>query len=200
MNIRVTIWLVAGLLACLGAWTLPWCDWGLPHFAIHMIRHMTLVAIAAPCLVLGLPTLSRQLPAAPLIASFVEFIVVWSWHIPAAHELAASSIFWLALEQASFLVVGFLLWSSVLDPRLALAGAGALLLTSMHMTLLGALFVLSQQPLFSVTTSGTTALEAQQMGGMIMLLIGTPVYLVAGLRRTVVALHAVAANQNITPR
>ena len=66
------------------------------------------------------------------------------------------------------------------------AGAFALLLTSMHMTLLGALLALAPRPLFgegTVTCLGLTlgAAQDQQLGGVLMLMIGGAVYLAGGL-------------------
>lgn len=197
------LWLVAGLLSCAAVWWLPLQSLGLPDFAIHMIRHMTLVAIAAPCLVMGLPTLIERVPPMPLLASFAEFVIVWAWHMPGAQRLASTGGVAFLLEQGCFLLIGMLLWASVLDSQRALAGAGALLLTSMHMTLLGALIILSPRPLYLCTTAEGvdplstlthtvfSPLEAQQLGGMIMLVIGTPIYLIAGLWRT----HEVLADQ-----
>ena len=84
-----------------------------------------------------------------------------------------------ALEQLSFLAAGLLLWTSALDPERPLIGAGAMLLTSMHMTLLGALITLAPKAIYALHDG--TALADQQQGGMIMLAVGTPVYLIAGL-------------------
>lgn len=83
----------------------------------------------------------------------------------------------MALEQASFLGAGVLVWLSSLRNR----GPGivALLLTSMHMTLLGALLALTPRPLYA--HHGTAALADQHLGGAIMLLIGGASYLAGGL-------------------
>ena len=66
------------------------------------------------------------------------------------------------------------------------AGAFALLLTSMHMTLLGALLALAPRPLFgegTVTCLGLSldAAQDQHLGGVLMLMIGGAVYLAGGL-------------------
>jgi putative membrane protein len=71
------------------------------------------------------------------------------------------------------------------------AGVVGLLLTAMHMTLLGALLALSSRPLYS-HAQGLTALRAlddQHLGGAIMLLIGGVSYLVGGLWLIVRLLH-----------
>jgi putative membrane protein len=63
------------------------------------------------------------------------------------------------------------------------AGVVGLLLTAMHMTLLGALLALSPRPLYAHTGefSGLTALDDQHLGGAIMLLVGGVSYLFGGL-------------------
>src|SRR5690606_35959190 len=93
-------------------------------------------------------------------------------------------------EQATFLAVGIRLWSTAFDaPRErthAASGAAALLLTSIHMTLLGALLALSPRPLYGageVTCFGIVldAGQDQHIGGVVMLMIGAIVYLAGGL-------------------
>ena len=153
--------------------------WGAPldriagPFPGHMLRHMALVALIPPLLVMGLP----RIPAPPiLIAAVIEFAVVWGWHVPALHEAAYFRPAVFILEQASFLAAGLITWASALRAAEPLAGAGGMLLTSMHMTLLGALLILSPSALYAYCGP-----EQQQIGGMIMLAIGTPAYLIAGL-------------------
>lgn len=170
-----------GAAICLAAWFAPVAETGPGHFSAHMLRHMSVVAIAALLLALGLPGLAARMPSSPLLAALVEFLVVWGWHLPVLHDAAREFSAVFAAEQASFLAAGFLVWASVLQPSRQLAGAGGLLLTSMHMTLLGALLILSPRPLYELHGSTASALADQQLGGMVMLGIGTPVYLIAGL-------------------
>jgi putative membrane protein len=122
----------------------------------------------------------------PLLAAVLEFAAVWGWHLPAARIAAQTSTAWFAAEQASFLLAGLALWCAVLHPGRQLAGAGGMLLTSMHMTLLGALLILAARPLYPSSICAGPA--DQQLGGMIMLGLGTPIYLVAGLILTARAL------------
>lgn len=183
--------LPAGVLLA-GIWLLPLSE-AMPDFALHMLRHMTLVALAAPLIVLGLPDLFRRIKVAPLAAALVEFIVVWGWHLPAAHAIGRLGGVGLVLEQGSFLIVGLLVWAGCLRVDQPLAGAGGLLLTSMHMTLLGALLVLAPRDLYAEICGTVPNLSGQQIGGMLMLAIGTPIYLVAGLWLTAQALNERAA-------
>ncbi|SEK71847.1 putative membrane protein [Roseivivax marinus] len=174
-----------GVAAIAGAYLLPWRAW-LGFFPEHMVQHMTLVAIAAPLLVLGAAPRGR----APgiMLAAVLEAVVVWGWHLPAAHGLACLGGPWKLLEQATFLGAGLLVWWSALSAEEPLTGALGLLLTSMHMTLLGALLTLAPQPLYSETCALCGALDGQRLGGLLMLGIGTPIYLLCGLWLTVRAL------------
>lgn len=63
------------------------------------------------------------------------------------------------------------------------AGVAGLLLTSMHMTLLGALLALTPRPLYPHPggMASLTPLEDQHLGGAIMLLVGGAAYLIGGL-------------------
>ena len=130
-------WLLAALAVLALAWGPEW-DRILDPFPGHMLRHMLLVAVAAPLLALGLPVLGRFAPPVTLAAA-LEFLVVWAFHLPALHVPAQLMPGAFALEQAAFLLAGIAVWSSALPPTHPLAGAGGLLLTSMHMTFLGLL-------------------------------------------------------------
>ncbi|PYE85562.1 cytochrome c oxidase assembly protein [Pseudoroseicyclus aestuarii] len=176
-----------GLALLALVWTAPLTAW-LGEFAGFMLRHMTIVAIAAPLLVLGLPRLARWLAIPALLAAAAEFALVWAWHLPQAHGLAWTTPLGRLAEQGSFLLAGLLVWAGCLRAPSPLAGAGGLLLTSMHMTLLGTLLVLAPRDLYAAWCGYAPDLTGQQLGGILMLAIGTPVYLVAGLMLTARAL------------
>ncbi|MBA2438592.1 MAG: cytochrome c oxidase assembly protein, partial [Acidimicrobiia bacterium] len=127
---------------------------------------------------------------APIPASVLELIVVWLWHVPAFHYAARHHQTALVLEQATFLAAGLFLWLAAAagDSRQstarAAAGIGGLLFTSIHMTLLGALFALAPRLLYDHAASdvaGASALDDQHLGGAIMLLVGGVSYLAGGL-------------------
>ena len=96
-------------------------------------------------------------------------------------------------EQGTFLLAGLLVWLSAFGGEVycrgnrTAAGVVGLLLTSMHMTLLGALLALTPRPLYQHASglSGLTPLEDQHLGGAIMLLVGGLAYLLGGLGLTV---------------
>lgn len=161
-------------------------------FASHMLQHMALVAGVAPLIAIGLagrrvdPVVHHPRLFAAIPASLVELVVVWAWHAPALHEAARHHTGIWAAEQASFLAAGLYFWFAVLGGTLARragnAGASivALVLTFSHMTLLGAILVMSRRPLYAHTHEGD-AVSGQHLGGAIMLVIGGLVYIGAGL-------------------
>lgn len=173
--------LITGLALTGFIWAAPLEAWFNAVFPAHMLRHMALVAVVAPLLVLGAPRFADRLALSPVVAAAVEFVVVWAWHLPGLHGLAYLAGAGFALEQASFLIAGLLVWAGCLRADQPLMGAAGLLLTSMHMTLLGALITLAPRDLYAEICGLAPNLTAQQLGGLLMLGIGTPIYLVAGL-------------------
>lgn len=220
-------WLAAGLLVLGGTWIGPLPELSRHSFASHMAMHMSVVAVAAPLIALGLaggrldpvrrgvatarsqataspgslssirlspvqllPIQLLTIAFSPVVASVIEFLLVWAWHAPALHHAARHSTALLVLEQAGFLAVGLLVWMAALggDPAQrrdrAAAGIGGLLLTSMHMTLLGVLLAVAARPLYphaAAPAFGLTALQDQHLGGILMLLFGGVAYMAGAL-------------------
>lgn len=186
--------LSAGILVLAVVWLGPLLGPWRESFSAGMVAHMGVVAVAAPLIALGLPASWRfgsSMPAAlPVVASLLELFAVWGWHAPAMRAAAEASMAVTVAEQVSFLLVGVLLWSTSFaapgERMHAASGAAALLLTSIHMTLLGALLALSPRPLYGagdVTCFGIVldAGQDQQLGGVVMLAVGSVVYLAGGL-------------------
>jgi putative membrane protein len=163
-----------------------------------MAVHMAVVALGAPLLAIGVagsrwdPTPLAPALFAPMLATVLEFAVVWGWHAPALHLAARTSTPVLVVEQLSFLAAGLAVWLAAFgrgagrSPGAFGAGILALFLTSMHMTLLGALLALSPRPLYvlahgSTGATGLMPLEDQHLGGVVMLLVGGASYLIGGL-------------------
>jgi putative membrane protein len=204
-------WLVAGLLTLGLAWLGPLPALAPRDFSAHMTMHMAVVAVAAPLLALAVaggrfdPVRAWPSVFSPVPASVLELVVVWAWHAPALHHAARGAPAGLVVEQAMFLGSGLLVWMSSVggDARRGggRAGAGvvALLLTSMHMTLLGALLALSPRPLYAHAGHGTSALDAQHLGGAIMLVVGGISYLAGGLWLSAALLRARAGAVNAAP-
>jgi putative membrane protein len=187
-----------GLLVLAALWLGPVPRLATASFAAHMTLHMGVVAIAAPLLALGLAggaldpvrRAPRLFPPVPL--SLVELAAVWAWHAPALHHFARNTTAGFVAEQGTFLAAGVLVWLSAFGGGRLLAqerrgaGVAALLLTSMHMTLLGALLALSPRPLYRhAEVCALSPLDDQHFGGAIMLLVGGVVYLAGGVWLTV---------------
>ncbi len=187
--------MISGIAVLAGAWVLAAAGHSITG---HMTAHMAAVSMAAPLMAFGLagtafdPAVRWPRFVSPVPMMLVELLVVWAWHMPAARALADGNPAGLALEQAMFVSAGMLLWSACLGTRDAssstrrAAGVIALLLTMMHMTLLGVLVALAPRTLFSsagFTWFGTSIspLTDQQLGGVVMLLIGAGSYLLGGL-------------------
>jgi putative membrane protein len=184
--------LLLGLVTLAVTWLGPLPALAAADFSAHMTMHMSVVAIAAPLVALGIAgsrfdpvyRVSWLFKAIPI--SLVELMVVWAWHTPALHHAARHSAAGLVLEQGTFLASGLLVWIASVggapdDRDRQASGVVALLLTSMHMTLLGALIALSPRPLFGHGVAEDVALAQQHLGGAIMLLVGGVVYLAGGI-------------------
>lgn len=178
------------------------CAWWRPlplplpgPFTMHMWAHMLTVTVAAPLLALGVAG-SKWDPAGrypavfqPMLMSLVELAVVWGWHSPQALGAARAHSWVFTVEQVSFLLCGLGLWLAAFGGRAEGApervggGLMAMLLTSMHMTLLGALIGLAPRELYVCAgpASGESALRDQEFGGAVMLVLGGAVYLIGGL-------------------
>ena len=200
--------LTAGILVLAGAWLGPLPRLAAEAFYAHMTMHMGVVAVAAPLLAMGLsggaldPVRRRPDLFHPIAASVVELVVVWSWHAPGLHHFARSRTSGLIAEQGMFLAAGLFVWLSALGGERGrgreAAGIAGLLLTAMHMTLLGALLALATRPLYHAEAgvSGLTALEDQHLGGAIMLLVGGVAYMAGGLWLTVGLLRESEAGES----
>jgi putative membrane protein len=200
--------LLLGLITLGAAWATPLLPSARHAFYAHMTVHMSVVAFSAPLLAVAVAGTRwdpvRSYPAAfsPILASVLELVVVWIWHTPVLHHAARANAGALVAEQSSFLAAGVILWISVFGGDVATrsdraaAGVGALLLTAMHMTLLGALLALSPRPLYEHLhgTSRLTALEDQHLGGAIMLAAGGVSYLAGGLWLSLGLLRTSAKN------
>ena len=187
--------LATGVAVLAAAWLGPLPRLAPHYFSAHMTMHMAVVAIAAPLIAFGVAggrlDLTHRYPAlfSPIQASLVELLVVWAWHAPALHHAARSSVAGLVAEQGTFFFSGLLVWLAAFGSEAARsgirAGAGvvALLLTSMHMTLLGALLALAPRALYAhgEVFGGRSPLDEQHLGGAIMLGVGGVSYLAGGL-------------------
>ncbi|CDX22588.1 Cytochrome c oxidase caa3-type, assembly factor CtaG-related protein [Mesorhizobium sp. ORS 3324] len=126
----------------------------------------------------------------PISATILHGLAIWSWHMPVLFHaaLACEPLHW--LQHVSFLASALLFWWALLNGAARRRGYGAsvfyLFFTSMHCALLGAILALSKNEIFvaanpSAAQWNLTALEDQQLGGLIMWVGATAFYLTAAL-------------------
>ena len=149
-----------GLITVAGIWLGPLPSLARQYFAAHMVMHMGVVAVAAPVIAAGLvgtaadPTMRWPRIFSAIPAAMLELVIVWAWHTPVLHHAARATTVGLVWEQSLFFLAGVFLWTSVLGSgpdrtQRLMPGVTALLLTTAHMTLLGALLALSPRALYS---------------------------------------------------
>jgi cytochrome c oxidase assembly factor CtaG len=115
--------------------------------------------------------------SAPLMAWLLEAIALWIWHVPVLYEATLRSDWVHAAQHLSFFLTAVLFWSALYGVGRSALGYGSATLyvfgTAVHCSALGALLTFSQvlwYPAYAETTArwGMTALEDQQLGGVIM--------------------------------
>ena len=125
----------------------------------------------------------------PWLVWIPHAVAIWTWHMPGPYQLALQNETVHAFEHACFIGTALPLWSAVLRPHGArregyAAGILVLLTTAMHTGALGALLVFARSPWYPLQASGAaawglTALEDQQLAGLIMWIPGGFIYLIA---------------------
>jgi putative membrane protein len=205
--------LLTGLTVTVTAWFGPLPAAAAQHFSASAVLHVALVCIAAPLIAAGLAgsrfDMVRRWPQgfSPLAASMLQGAVVWGWQAPAAQAAARASAVFLWAEQGSFLIVAALLWLTVLggerETRYERVGAGivALLLTSVHMTLLAGLSMIAHRPLLGAELGAT--FDDRRLGALVTLAGAGVVYAVAGAMLVAWLLRPepnVRAGERVLPR
>ncbi|HKS28075.1 MAG TPA: cytochrome c oxidase assembly protein [Pyrinomonadaceae bacterium] len=126
----------------------------------------------------------------PLAAWAIHAVSLWVWHVPVLFQATLRSDLVHTLQHVFFLGSALLFWWALIHGPHGLMGYGAALLylftTSVHSGVLGALITFTGSvlyPAYNETTGswGLTALEDQQLGGLIMWVPAGLVYIVAGL-------------------
>lgn len=126
----------------------------------------------------------------PIVAWAVHGTVLWAWHAPALFDAAVENETVHALQHLSFLGSAVLFWWALLHGRGRAMAYGAAVLylftTAMHSGLLGALLTFSETPWYPAYAAtahfwGVSAVEDQQLGGLIMWVPACSLYLVVAL-------------------
>jgi putative membrane protein len=175
-------------------------------FAVHMVQHELLMVVAAPLLVAsrtfeawawalrdgGVRTLAAVAAgwrwlATPRRSWWIHAAALWLWHVPAFFDAALQNLGLHALQHLSFFGSSLLFWWAVYGRgiRAREGTAFVLLLTTMlHMNALGLLLTFAPSSWYAhghSFTFGMTPLEDQQLGGLVMWMLGGLAYLGAAL-------------------
>lgn len=114
---------------------------------------------------------------------------LWAWHVPALYEPALRSPLVHALEHASLFVTAVFFWLVVAGSRRRAESGGAVLVTfvaALQGSALGALMTLAGSPWYPTyadapPAGGLTALEDQQLAGVVMWGPCGAIYTLAGV-------------------
>ncbi len=182
-------WALAGAVGLLAVlFVSPLCAMTAALFSARALHHVVLVAVAAPLLASVFPA-ARRGPLGIGRIAVLQAAVFWFWHVPAVYAVAITDPLGYWAMQLSLLGTAVWFWRRVLDAR-AHAGlvAAALLGTVMQMGMLSALLTFAARPLYGAhagTTAafGLSALQDQQLAGILMWVPAALPYLAVALAR-----------------
>ena len=124
----------------------------------------------------------------PIGAWSLHAIAIWVWHVPVLFEAALADEAVHIAQHSCFLSSALFFWWSVFGrgaSRYGGASMASLFTTMMHTSALGALLTFAPTPWYAhyaqASMFGLSALEDQQLGGLLMWVPGGIAYLVAGL-------------------
>ena len=123
----------------------------------------------------------------PLVAWLIHAVALWAWHVPGLFQASLRSDLVHTLQHVSFFASALLFWWACSANRYREASVAVYLFTTAaHASLLGALLTFSNivwYPLYLDTAPawGLTALQDQQLGGLIMWIPGGLVFLTLSL-------------------
>jgi putative membrane protein len=145
--------------------------------------------VARPICARPVQTLWRTI-SHPLHACWIHGAALWIWHTPQLYQASVSSDLVHTIQHLSFLLTALLFWWALLrNPRTRGQYGLAVIYvfsTALHTSVLGALLTFAPTvwyPVYAQTTWawGFTALEDQQVGGLIMWVPAGLLYTIAGL-------------------
>jgi putative membrane protein len=173
-------------------------------FSAHMVQHLIITMIVPPLWLLGLPRWSlrpllkrgavfgtARVLTAPLAAFAIYNVVFISWHFPGMYNWALINHNAHILQHLMFIGAAVLMWWPVVSPVPELERIHTplrmlyLFALGIPMSIVSALITLSDSPLYQWYVDAPrvwdsiTALDDQQLGGLIMWVPGMMVFWVA---------------------
>jgi putative membrane protein len=172
-------------------------------FSAHMVQHLLLTLVMPPLLLMGLPAwvgrlvlrrsalaASARILTAPLIAFGIYNVVFAGWHLPQFYNWALENHNAHIVQHLMFIGAALLVWWPVVDPVPELQRMSSparmlyLFALGIPMSVVSALITLSEDVLYAWYSEAPrvfslSALDDQQMGGLIMWVPGMMVYWVA---------------------
>ena len=169
--------------------------------AVHMAKHLLVMAVAAPLLLLGAPHLPLAYPflhrppvarvtrtlTHPVFCWLSATLAVMVWHVPAVFELGMRSHWWHLVQFTCFFAAGLLFWWPVIQPWQKARWSRwsipvYLFLATLPCDVLSAYLTFCDDVLYAPylgasTASNASALQDQQVAGALMWVFITFVYL-----------------------
>mgnify|MGYP000302156847 CR=1 FL=1 len=154
----------------------------------HMLLHLVVMNGAALLFAAALRPKLRGMLAASTV---LQIVLLWGWHIPSVYAAASHDTALSVAMQASLLAVAFLFWSSMLAHPVGKSWQTILaaLVTAKAFCLFGAVLCFARRPLYAAHIDlgggpGTwvlSALDDQQLAGLLMMASCAVVYVVAAV-------------------
>jgi putative membrane protein len=125
----------------------------------------------------------------PVVPWVLYAVALWAWHLPALYQSALSDPVVHDFQHLTFFAAAFVFWRVALD-QVGHVGPGAalasLFTTSLHATVLGVFMTLAPRPWYRAYEGrtdawGLTALEDQQLAGLIMWMPACLAYLIGAV-------------------
>jgi putative membrane protein len=144
----------------------------------------------------------------PLGATIVQLIALFVWHLPALFDFAATHAPVHALQHVSFLAAALCFWWSVRAPSGATDASAGIAIACLFVTMiasgaLGAMLTFAPAPWYRAYGElplpwASSAVEDQQLGGLLMWVPGGTVYLIAALLHAWRLLARVPSHPGVT--
>jgi putative membrane protein len=155
--------------------------WALPR----SLRHRVVDIAHSPAIAVSWGTIT-----APATVWLLHGLTLWLWHLPSLFDAALEHEGIHAVQHLTFYLTAALFWWSLLHGRYGRSGYGVAVLylfaTGLHSGVLGALLALSPDVWYPAYASmntrwGYTAVEDQQLAGLVMWIPAGLIFVIGGL-------------------